>query len=372
MSWKEIIKKCLNVASAPIRRNANFFVFMYLLSMVSSLTHLPKGTLYENLFLELFVDLYVVCAIVAIFPKKVRRGLRAVLYIILYSTAAADTYCFVNFGSTLNPSMLMLVGETNSSEASSFLSALISVEVLFSSVGWILLLALLQILIVIFRKRLIKIYVFLVTVLELASLKKRLMAIPRMTAAMPATFGILCLAILITSICTSWHNKVAYHKLMTGRTIGEVEHTLTEKDHAVLYLPIYRLQFSIYANQLAAHQITQLIHAAHEVKVDQLQLPLAKHRADHRRKLRPPSFTAVWLLHEYHPKPIGAGEIQETHQVYRCRNLLEPHQLRIQAHALYLCGRRQGRMVRLSALPGGFPQGRIQRNLHHQRIPASG
>ena len=229
MSWKEIIKNCLSLASAPIRRNANFFVSMYILGMVSSLITIPKnGTLYENMFLEQFLDLYIVSAILAVFPKKVRRGLRAILYIILYVTAAADTYCFVNFGSTLNPSMLMLVGETNSSEASSFLSALISVEVLFSSVGWILLLALLQILIVIFRKRLIKIYVFLVTVLELASLKKRLMAIPRMTAAMPATFGILCLAILITSICTSWHNKEAYHKLMSGRTIGEVEHTMQE------------------------------------------------------------------------------------------------------------------------------------------------
>ena len=113
MSWKEIIKKCLNVASAPIRRNANFFVFMYLLGMISSIVTTPaKGTLYDNLFLELFVDLYVVCAVVAIFPKKVRWGLRAVLYLILYSTAAADTYCYVNFGSTLNPSMLMLVGET--------------------------------------------------------------------------------------------------------------------------------------------------------------------------------------------------------------------------------------------------------------------
>lgn len=269
MSWKEIIKKCLNVASAPIRRNANFFVFMYLLGMISSIVTTPaKGTLYDNLFLELFVDLYVVCAVVAIFPKKVCWGLRAVLYLILYSTAAADTYCYVNFGSTLNPSMLMLVGETNSSEASSFLSALISAEVLFSSVGWILLLALIQILIAIFRKQLIKLYVFIITVLELASVKKRLMAIPRMTAAMPASFGILCLIIFIIGCCTSWHNKMAYHKLMNGRTIGEVEHILTEKDHAVLYLPVYRLQFSIYANQLAAHQITQLIHAAHEVKVD--------------------------------------------------------------------------------------------------------
>ena len=269
MGWKEIIKKCLSLVSAPIRRNANFFVFMYLLGMISSIVTTPaKGSLYGNLFLELFTDLYILCAILAIFPRKVRLGLRGVLYLILYSVAAADTYCFVNFGATLNPSMLMLVGETNSSEASSFLSALISTEVIFSSVGWILLLALIQILIALFRKQLIKVYVFLITVLELASLKKRLMTIPRMTAAMPATFGILCLALLITGVCTSWHNKAAYHKLMNGSTIGEVEHILTEKDHAVLYLPIYRLHFSIYANQLAAHQITQLIHAAHEVKVD--------------------------------------------------------------------------------------------------------
>ena len=221
MSWKEIIKKCLSVASAPIRKNANFFVFMYLLGMISSIVTTPaKGTLYDNLFLELFVDLYIVCAILAILPRKVYLVVRALLYIILYSVAAADTYCFVNFGSTLNPSMLMLVGETNSSEASSFLSALISAEVLFSSVGWILLLGLIQLLIAIFRKPLVKLYVFLITVLELASLKKRIMAIPRMTAAMPATFGILCLAIFITGVCTSWHNKVAFHKLMTGRTIG--------------------------------------------------------------------------------------------------------------------------------------------------------
>lgn len=220
MGWKEIIKKCLSLVSAPIRRNANFFVFMYLLGMISSIVTTPaKGSLYGNLFLELFTDLYILCAILAIFPRKVRLGLRGVLYLILYSVAAADTYCFVNFGATLNPSMLMLVGETNSSEASSFLSALISTEVIFSSVGWILLLALIQILIALFRKQLIKVYVFLITVLELASLKKRLMAIPRMTAAMPATFGILCLALLITGVCTSWHNKVAYHKLMNGSTM---------------------------------------------------------------------------------------------------------------------------------------------------------
>ena len=67
MGWKEIIKKCLSLVSAPIRRNANFFVFMYLLGMISSIVTTPaKGSLYGNLFLELFTDLYILCAILAI------------------------------------------------------------------------------------------------------------------------------------------------------------------------------------------------------------------------------------------------------------------------------------------------------------------
>lgn len=49
---------------------------------------------------------------------------------------------------------------------------------------------------------------------------------------------------------------------------GEVEHTLTEKDHANLYMPVYRLIFSIYANELASQQITKCIEAANHIQVD--------------------------------------------------------------------------------------------------------
>ena len=55
---------------------------------------------------------------------------------------------------------------------------------------------------------------------------------------------------------------------MTGRTIGEVEHTLTEKDHAVLYAPVYRLAFSIYANTLTAKQTQRLIATVDKARVD--------------------------------------------------------------------------------------------------------
>ena len=270
MNWKKYIKKALCLAFEPIRRNANFFTFMYILGILTAVVTLPRwGELYDNLYLELFFDLYIVCAVLALIPKKVRFCIRGVLYLILYAVAIADVYCFVNFGSTLNPSMLMLVGETNSSEASNFIAACLSTEVIFSSVGWVLLLILVQILTA-FRR--FRHFIWKVSVL-FASFSKPLYGwltihIDRITRLLPQVAGICCIALFIWSACTSWHNKMAIHKLMTGKTIGEVEHTLTEKDCANLYMPIYRLNFSIYANKLAANQITQLIHAADKVEVD--------------------------------------------------------------------------------------------------------
>ncbi len=269
ISWKGQAKKFLRLAFTPILRNANFFLFMYILGVVSAVVTTPRwGVIYDNLFFELFVDIYVVCVFLTLIPQKFRFWVRGFLYLILYSTTLADTYCFVNFGSTLNPSMLMLVGETNSDEASNFLSACFSTAVLFSSVGWILLLMVVQMLIAIFRKQVIKFNAFVITCIELLAQKKGFSFIPKMTHAAPYCLTILGCIIFIIGAFTSWHNKMATFKLLSGKTIGEVEHTLTEKDHANLYIPVNRLAFSIYANSLAAKQITQLIKAADEVKVD--------------------------------------------------------------------------------------------------------
>lgn len=269
MDWKRQAKKYLRFAFTPILRNANFFIFMYILGVVSAVVTKPRwGVIYDNLFLELFVDIYVVCAILTLIPQKIRFWVRGLLYLILYITTIADTYCFVNFGSTLNPSMLMLVGETNSDEASNFLSACFSPAVLFSSVGWILLLMVIQVLVALFRKPIIKFNAFIITCLELLAQKKGFAFIPKISKATPYALTTLGIILFIVGAATSWHNKMATFKLLSGKTIGEVEHTLTEKDHANLYIPINRLVFSIYANKLASKQITQLIKAADEVKVD--------------------------------------------------------------------------------------------------------
>ena len=248
---KLLSRLCAKIFS-PVKANALFFVMMYVLGCVCAWVTLPpfKGAeVYQNLYTELFIDLYFLCLLLMLVPSKGRKWVRLCLYLILYSVALVDAYCFVSFGSTLNPSMLMLVGETNGREAWDFISALDVSDFVFSNVGWLLLLAAINVL---------------------------LAFIPRFKPMLrlnikpeyDALGGLLTLCMVVWGAIASAQNKEKTWQLMRGKTIGEVEHTLTEKDHAVLYTPMSRLVFSIYANKLAAKQIEQLVKAAAKVQVD--------------------------------------------------------------------------------------------------------
>ena len=132
-------------AFTPIRVNFAFFVFMFLLGYACTQLEVPdkKGYYpYSLAPIELFLDLYVVCLILSFIPIKIRRWIRATMYVILYTVSIIDMYCFVRFGSTLTPTMLLLVGETNSSEASEFFTTYFDWNLLLTPIGLILLLML--------------------------------------------------------------------------------------------------------------------------------------------------------------------------------------------------------------------------------------
>ncbi len=138
-----VIDRLLTLLFAPFKANTLFFVTMYLLGVVGEWLTLPniKGIhLYGNLYLELFIDIYVVCALLMLLPGKVRMWVRRLIYIIVYSVAIVDIYCFWKFRSTITPTMLLLVDETDSREAGEFLRSYLSPEVVFSPVGGVFLL----------------------------------------------------------------------------------------------------------------------------------------------------------------------------------------------------------------------------------------
>lgn len=251
---------------APIERNGAFFVFMFVLGWVCTQVEIPlnvKGAEpYGLSALELFFDLYLACVLLMLFPRRARFWVRIPLYLLLYGTAIADMYCYVRFKSTLTPTMLMLVGETNTQEAGEFLTGYLSWDVLTSPVGYILLILLAHILWTVCRQ----IFRHVKRRLILPVLNPVLMRIAGTTVRCLLGIGVAFLMVYAWGECR--YNKEAIRRLMTKNTIGEVEHQLTQKPRPELYLPVYRLVFSLYANGLATEQLERLVTVKNDVQVD--------------------------------------------------------------------------------------------------------
>ena len=250
---------------APIEKNGAFFVTMFALGYLCTQLELMPYHLrdrgarpYELSAAELLTDLYLLCAVLTVFPRKARLFLKALLYILFYGAAIADMYCYERFESTLTPTMLMLVGETNAQEAREFISGYLSWDVVTTGVGWILLLTGVHLLWTFVRK-------------ALNGMRKRLM-LPKLNRAMltgmKALAGCVTAWLIYSCATQTWGNKVALHRLFSYQTIGQVEHELTLRERGELYLPVYRLAFGIYANRLASRQILQLERASSRIDVD--------------------------------------------------------------------------------------------------------
>lgn len=262
------VRRISQLFMLPLLKNGVFFFAMYALGILCAYLTLPdnKGQdVYDNLWLELFLDVYFACAVLTAIPAKVRRWVRLALYVVLYGVALTDVFCFWKFGSVISPSMLMLVGETDSREAGEFLSTYLSLDVLSSPVAWIMLLFILHSLVDLRKPlcRLLKVdYAKLQARFHFGFLRffHRYMLYPEC--------GMLVLALLAWSVITSWGNKRGMARLMTADTIGSIEHILTEPDHGEFYLPIYRLAFSVYSNHLASQQVDKCVAASKRVVVD--------------------------------------------------------------------------------------------------------
>lgn len=95
-----IIRRIARLFMLPLLKNGVFFVTMYILGILCAYLTLPdngKAEVYDNLWLELFLDLYVACVILAVIPRKVRLWVRRCLYVILYGVAITDVFCFWKF-----------------------------------------------------------------------------------------------------------------------------------------------------------------------------------------------------------------------------------------------------------------------------------
>ena len=266
MRLLSVIQNVLYRAWNRAKGDVAFFVFMYVLGLVSVYATVPDKRGYHAYSLapqELLCDVAMMWLLLCVMQGKARQWAKRTVYAVAYALAIVDVYCFVKFDSTITPTMLLLVGETDSREAAEFLHSYLSADLIFSRLGWVLAVLVMHGAWAAAWRHRQRVAAWI------NGKRPQLLHAMRQGCSMARPWAMLASGLLL-ALCTAQtcSNKVALARLMTYDNIGDVEHEMTRKDKAVLYLPSYRLTFSIYANHLTAKQVKKLLSNIDKVAVD--------------------------------------------------------------------------------------------------------
>ena len=267
---KRIIEYIKNIGKSLFSKDSlGFLVFMYALGIVESYAVLPhwKGAkVYDNLYYELFFDLLILTFLVTLVPQKIRKfplrkAVRGVLYVIAYSLAIIDTFCMVQFGNTISPSMLLLVGETTGNETAEFLSTYVNLEVIFTTeLGWALLVLLVHI-------------IYEGVKWKVKRIKWKVESVNRIV---PFAFCLLSLVVVILGWSDTITNKNCMIRHFNCKTVGDVEKDMNLHPRVEMYQPVYRLADAFFTNHLVSLQLGRLKEEAEKVErmtPEQLGIP---------------------------------------------------------------------------------------------------
>ena len=114
----------LKTLASPLRREPVFFVFMYILFVVARIFEQTESpTPAAVYYLENVFDLYLLCALLCILPRRLRPWAKAALYATGYAACISEGFIHERFHLVFVPVTIQLVRETNPDEAGEFFSA---------------------------------------------------------------------------------------------------------------------------------------------------------------------------------------------------------------------------------------------------------
>ena len=235
-----------------ILSNLRFVFFMLLLGSYGILVadqciYLP---FYIRLFFELFLDIYLLCLFFICIPKRIRPFLKFIFSFFIYICFISDFFCLTYLDTTISPSLIQLLYETNSNEIENFASSYVEPELLLSPVGGVLFLGL----------------------LHLFSLGVHLNV-----RRHQYSLGILACFLLTVGMISSIRNKNYLFILFSAESVDDVECRLAHDNWVSrsLYTPVHRLFFSCYVNMLSMRQLDRLAEIYDEIHISKCQ-PLTK------------------------------------------------------------------------------------------------
>lgn len=244
---KRVLQFLLNRLPAyiykPLQMHGRFFVWMYLLGFLCIMLINPFGK--HVAVFELFLDLYLLTALLTLLPHKVASFMKALLSIVFYALALVDVFCLWRFGSPMGPAFLFNCLQTDIREAGEALNTFLSWRVFLSPV-------------------------MLVVLLGVAHFLSRHVRVHRFPRFLNDCWrGRLTFLLLAVCLPMSWVNiKFLYHYYFVVDESLEMEYALQRPYTTGFYLPVYRFAEGVKAWQIHRRQVTTLIQRVEATTVD--------------------------------------------------------------------------------------------------------
>lgn len=246
------IKNILSLLPSPIIKNARFFFLMYMLGGVCIVFEPWNGSRFWSFF-ELYLDLYIVCSLLALLPKRVASVCCWMCAVLLYVVAVVDMILYVRIGAPIVPILLQMALQSNIQESSEAVSSYINWSILWSP--------LLLIFIIIGLHLLTYIYARLIA--------KRLSGLIALVERHRPLLGLVVGVLVMICVKTSFVNKqYLYYRTLCQMKEIEVQTMDDITPNTRYYIPIYRLVWACSENYMMSAVTKELRHRIDDDVID--------------------------------------------------------------------------------------------------------
>lgn len=204
----------------PVTKNLRFYTFILLLGCICTVCVLWNGSRLAGLA-ELWLDLYCLCVILTLIPKKARGAARAIIAFLLYAIAIIDLGLYYTCGYPIIPQAVLLFLQTNTSEAGEAFTTYADASLLLTPWSLVVLLSFVHLFVSI-----------------------RHLKMPGINLSQKTRKTVHCLFIgsLLVCIPLTWvDKKYKFRRLVMQQSEMELQEAEDLTPRSRFYLPVYRL-----------------------------------------------------------------------------------------------------------------------------------
>ncbi|MBQ3151848.1 MAG: phosphoethanolamine transferase [Bacteroidaceae bacterium] len=243
------LRKALLYISKPIISNPLWFIFVYIWGAVCN-TFVVWNSSRMIGFMQLFLELYLLTAIITIFPYKIRQVVKISLSILLCPISIIDLFCYCKLKMPITATLLNTFLQTDTSEATEALSSYTTIdETTYPAI----------------------ILLILIIFATATTLNKRARAfVNDITRKAEAVIGIFTTMALAVALYFAAGNEVyLFHKLILGKSEKEI-YEVTQREPSVrLYTPAHRMASAIIEYRQERSTIASLLSGIEKSTVEE-------------------------------------------------------------------------------------------------------